>query len=201
MDSAQKISHVWDDTVSGSAPSAENEHYWLTDDRQCLSTGTAFPGLGATPVTFIKKLGGAASWITWGILGSAVTALSAARPFLRQTAGAMYGHLPASDAATGLSLLAGVLILGMFLAARRWPGSTAAAIVSLVISLGLIVLYILMTTVGIIGAGYYTDFGTVVHVTWLPGQGMLLSALGSIAITIASVLALTERSGKQPVKH
>jgi hypothetical protein len=203
MESTQQISHDSDDAVYGSTPSAGNEHHRLTDDIQPPSTGTAFPGQGgAAPLTFIKELGGAASWITWGLLGSAVTVLSAARPFVRQTAGGMYVHLPTSDAATGLSLLAGVLILGIVLAARHWPGlRLPAAIVSLVISLGLIALYILMTVVGMIGTGYYTDMGAVVHVTWLPGSGMLFSALGSAAIVIASLLALTERSDPQAVKQ
>ena len=74
-----------------------------------------------------------------------------------------------------------------------------AAIASLVISLGLIALSILMTVVGRIGTGYDTDLGAVVHVTWLPGPGMLFSALGSAAIVIASILALTERPDSQAV--
>jgi hypothetical protein len=112
-----------DRAVSRKVRESLNEHHRLTDDSQPPSNGTAFPGRGeAAPLTFIKELGGAASWITWGLLGSAVTALSAARQFVRQTAGAMYVHLPASDAATGLSLLAGVLIFGIVLAVRHWPG-------------------------------------------------------------------------------
>ena len=152
------------------------------------------PGRTRSSVAWIEELGGSASWVTWGILGSAVAALASFRPLIHQTGGSMMAQLQIKSSVSHGSFLLAIVIVGLMLLGRYRPQfHTSAAVGSLTISLAMLSLYVLLTVAGLVGFNVDAGLGLGERLTWLPSAGMLLSAAGYAAVVVAAVLAFLQR--------
>lgn len=145
-------------------------------------------------VAWIEDLGGSASWVTWGILGSAVAVLASFRPLIHQTGDSMMAQLQIKTSVSHGSLFLAIVILGLMLLGRyRSQFQTSAAIASLAISLAMLSLYVLLTVAGLVGSNVDAGLGIGERLTWLPSTGMFLSSAGYAAVVVAAVLAFLQR--------
>lgn len=189
--------HVPADPPPGVAPSSSDKE---NANDPGPPSGPAFPYTSKGGILGVaEQIGAPASWVTWAILGSAVAGLASFRPLIYQTNASMLAQVQVKSGVSQASFVIGVLILAMTLLARYRPQFLVPVVVADgALSLAMLSLYVLLTAAGLVGMNENAGFGFYEKITWLPGPGMLLSAVGYAAVVLASILGFIHRPPAQP---
>ena len=143
-----------------------------------------------------QNIGNSASWTTWASWGAVSIAVASFMPLIHQTNADMFTEFQVKNGVSQISLIIGILVLGMTALARYRPEfRLSVAIISLVISLLILGLYSILAVAGVVGINENVGLGMSERLTWLPGPGMLFSGLGCAAVVLACLLAFRQRPG------
>ena len=131
--------------------------------------------------------------------GGVAVAAGAALPFVYHTQATVDGLSVASGFGIGvgyrlISCLFGLVLAGLALSTRRWPGSRRRfAVAALVVSLLGLAGYLIFALAGVAGVTVQTALGPA-QVSWYPSIGALLSIGGCAADAIAAIVMLRTRT-------